>query len=133
MTDRSDGMMTGAFISGLRPGRLFKDLIARPPLSLEDLYTQANNFIRAEEVNNGNWLRKVKRGALDNISNSTYKDFHKNSRDKYVPRTGTRHVERSNHQRGIFTPLIKTPAEIYATSEGRAILRPPTKMYTPPH
>ncbi|GJU45740.1 reverse transcriptase domain-containing protein [Tanacetum coccineum] len=49
MTDHSDGMMTGAFISGLRPGRLFKDLIARPPLSLEDLYNQANNFIRVEE------------------------------------------------------------------------------------
>ncbi|GKB99069.1 reverse transcriptase domain-containing protein [Tanacetum coccineum] len=45
MTDCSDGMMTGAFISGLRSGRLFKDLIAQPPLSLEDLYTQANNFI----------------------------------------------------------------------------------------
>ncbi|GJT63783.1 hypothetical protein Tco_1015263 [Tanacetum coccineum] len=133
MTDRSDGMMTGVFISGLHPGRLFKDLIARPPLSLEDLYTQANNFIRAEEANNGNWLREVKRGALDNISNLTYKDFLKNSMDKYVPQTGTRHVERSNHQRGIFTPLIKTPAEIYATSEGRAIFRPPTKMYTPPH
>ncbi|GKD35338.1 reverse transcriptase domain-containing protein [Tanacetum coccineum] len=133
MTDRSDGMMTGVFISGLRPGRLFKDLIARPPLSLEDLYTQANNFIRAEEANNGNWLREVKRGALDNISNLTYKDFLKNSRDKYVPQTGTRHVKRSNHQRGIFTPLIKMPAEIYATSEGRAIFRPPTKMYTPPH
>ncbi|GKE02220.1 hypothetical protein Tco_1390203 [Tanacetum coccineum] len=36
MTDRSDGMMTGAFIRGLRPGRLFKDLIARPPKSMED-------------------------------------------------------------------------------------------------
>ncbi|PWA49878.1 reverse transcriptase domain-containing protein [Artemisia annua] len=52
MTDRSDGMMTGAFISELCPGRIFKDLIARPPLLLEDLYTQANNFIRAEEANN---------------------------------------------------------------------------------
>ncbi|GJU30779.1 gag protein [Tanacetum coccineum] len=31
MLDRSDGMMTGAFISGLRPGREFKELIAQPP------------------------------------------------------------------------------------------------------
>jgi hypothetical protein len=31
ITDRSDEMMTWAFISGLRPGRFFKDLIARPP------------------------------------------------------------------------------------------------------
>ncbi|GJZ18850.1 hypothetical protein Tco_0555440 [Tanacetum coccineum] len=45
MTDRSDGMMTGAFISRLCPGRFFKDLIARPPASMEDLFTQAHNFI----------------------------------------------------------------------------------------
>ncbi|PWA80402.1 gag protein [Artemisia annua] len=45
MTDRSDGMMTGAFISGLRPSRFFKDLIAWPPASMEDLFTQAHNFI----------------------------------------------------------------------------------------
>ncbi|GKB58040.1 gag protein, partial [Tanacetum coccineum] len=61
MTDRSDGLMTGSFICGLRPGRLFKDLIARPPLLLEDLYNQANNFIRAEEANNENRLREEKR------------------------------------------------------------------------
>ncbi|GJV13567.1 gag protein [Tanacetum coccineum] len=40
MADRSDIMVSEAFISGLRPGRLFKDLIAKPPTSLEDLFTQ---------------------------------------------------------------------------------------------
>ncbi|XP_071727860.1 uncharacterized protein [Rutidosis leptorrhynchoides] len=49
--DRLDGMITGAFISGHHPGRIFKDLIARPPTSMEYLFTQANNFIRAEEAN----------------------------------------------------------------------------------
>ncbi|PWA74170.1 gag protein [Artemisia annua] len=57
MTDRSDGMMIGAFISGLRPGRPFKDLIARPPMSLEDLYIHVNGCIRADEANNANRLR----------------------------------------------------------------------------
>ncbi|PWA61286.1 gag protein [Artemisia annua] len=57
MTDRSDAMMTGAFISGLRPGRFFKDLIARPPKSMEDLFIQAHNFIRADEANIENRLR----------------------------------------------------------------------------
>ncbi|GKB86407.1 reverse transcriptase domain-containing protein [Tanacetum coccineum] len=57
MTDRSDEMMTRAFISGLRPGRFFKDLIARRPASMEDLFTQAHNFIRADEVNTRNRLR----------------------------------------------------------------------------
>ncbi|PWA52875.1 gag protein [Artemisia annua] len=57
MTDRSDGMMTGAFISGLRPGKLFKDFIARPPTSLEDMYLHVTSFIRAEDANNENRLR----------------------------------------------------------------------------
>nr|GEU71190.1 reverse transcriptase domain-containing protein [Tanacetum cinerariifolium] len=45
IADRSDVMVSGAFISGLHPGRLFKDLIAKPPTSLEDLFTQTHNFI----------------------------------------------------------------------------------------
>ncbi|GJW63981.1 hypothetical protein Tco_0115865 [Tanacetum coccineum] len=57
MTDRSNGMMTWAFISGLRPGRFFKDLIAQPLASMEDLFTQARNFIRADEANTENRLR----------------------------------------------------------------------------
>lgn len=61
MADRSDIMVSNAFISRLRPGRLFKDLIARPPTSLEDLFTQTNN-IRAEEANNENRLRDTRRG-----------------------------------------------------------------------
>ena len=60
MTDKSDGMMIGAFISGLRPGRPFKDLIARPPMSLEDLYIHVNGCIKADEANNANRLRDSK-------------------------------------------------------------------------
>ncbi|GKA47446.1 gag protein [Tanacetum coccineum] len=60
MTDISDVMMIGAFISGLRPGRPFKDLIARPPTSLEDLYIHVNGCIRADEANNVNRLRDMK-------------------------------------------------------------------------
>ncbi|GKF04570.1 hypothetical protein Tco_0035238 [Tanacetum coccineum] len=36
MADRSDVLVSRAFISGLRPGCLFKDLIAKPATSLED-------------------------------------------------------------------------------------------------
>ncbi|GJY52367.1 hypothetical protein Tco_0443214 [Tanacetum coccineum] len=61
MADRSDVMVSGAFISGLRPGHLFKDLIAKPPSSLEDLFTQTNNFIRTEDANNENHLREPRR------------------------------------------------------------------------
>ncbi|PWA45688.1 gag protein [Artemisia annua] len=60
MTDRSDGMMVGAFINGLRPGRPFKDLISRQPMSLEDLYIHVNGCIRAEEANNANRLSDSK-------------------------------------------------------------------------
>nr|GEX42501.1 hypothetical protein [Tanacetum cinerariifolium] len=93
MADRSDVMVSGAFISGLRPGRLFKDLIAKLPTSLEDLFTQTHNFIRAEDANNENQSYKA--------PNDT------------------------------FTTLIKSPAEILATSKGKAMLRPPPRMFAP--
>ncbi|GKD62096.1 gag protein [Tanacetum coccineum] len=60
MTDRSDATMIGAFISGLCPGRPFKDLIAPPPTSLGDLYIHVNSRIRADEANNANRLRDTK-------------------------------------------------------------------------
>nr|KAJ0195274.1 hypothetical protein LSAT_V11C700375530 [Lactuca sativa] len=83
MVDRSDIMVLGAFISGLRPGRLFKDLIAKPPTSLEDLFTQTYNFIRAEEANKENRLQESPR---ETRQHPTYKD-------KHFPRGATRHTE----------------------------------------
>nr|GEZ68433.1 hypothetical protein [Tanacetum cinerariifolium] len=103
MTDRLDGMMTSAFISGLRPGRFFKDLIARPPASMEDLFTQAYNLIRVDEANMKNQLRDSRPNKHPNVYKSS------------------------------FTPLIKSPAEIYVTSEGKAVLRPSSQMFAPAH
>ncbi|GJU07443.1 reverse transcriptase domain-containing protein [Tanacetum coccineum] len=98
-------MMTRAFISGLRPGRFFKDLISWPPASMEDLFTQAHNFIRVDEANTENRLRdsRIRPNERPNVNNSS------------------------------FTPLIKSPAKIYATSEGKAVLRPPSRMFAPAH
>ena len=56
MIDRSDGMIIGAFISGHLQGRVFKELIARLPMTLEDMYIHVNSFIRAKEANNANRL-----------------------------------------------------------------------------
>ncbi|PWA55873.1 reverse transcriptase domain-containing protein [Artemisia annua] len=133
MTDRSDGIMTEAFISGLRPGRLFKDLIARPPTSMEDLFTQAHNFIRADEANAENRLRGSRGAANDNKAGQSYRDASRRQRDKYIPRPNSRPNERTNIHKPSFTPLIKSPAEIYATSEGKAVLRPPPRMFAPVH
>ncbi|PWA71117.1 retrotransposon gag domain-containing protein [Artemisia annua] len=133
MTDRSDGMMTGAFISGLRPGRLFKDLIARPPTSMEDFFTQAHNFIRADEANAENRLRDSRGAANDNKAGQSYRDASRRQRDRYIPRPNSRPNERTNVHKPSFTPLIKSPAEIYATSEGKAVLRPPPRMFAPAH
>ncbi|GJT91004.1 reverse transcriptase domain-containing protein [Tanacetum coccineum] len=128
MATRSDTMVYGAFISGLRPGRLFKDLIAKPPSSLEDLFTQTHNFIRAEDVNNENRLREPRRETKQHM---TYKDLPRRSRDKHIPRPATRQVESYRLSRDNFTALIKSPVEILATSEGKTMLRPPPKMFTP--
>ena len=128
MADRSDVMMSGAFISGLPPGRLFKDLIAKPPTSLEDLFTQTHNFIRAEEANNENRLRDSRREVRHH---PTYKDLPRRSKDKHYSRNHTRQVESHKGSHDTYTALIKSPSEILATSEGRAMLRPPPRMFAP--
>ncbi|GJR09850.1 hypothetical protein Tco_0792502 [Tanacetum coccineum] len=117
ITDRSDGMMTGAFISGLRLGRLFKDLIAWPPKSMEDLFIQAHNFIRADKANIENWLCDSR--WADNKRGQSYRDTSRRPRDRHITRPNGRPDERSNTYIPSFTPLLKSPAEIYATFERR--------------
>nr|GEX63208.1 reverse transcriptase domain-containing protein [Tanacetum cinerariifolium] len=72
MADRSDIVVSGTFISGLRPGRLFKDLIAKSPMLLEDLFIQTHNFIRVEDANNENRFQEPR---LKTKQHLTYKDF----------------------------------------------------------
>ncbi|PWA39704.1 reverse transcriptase domain-containing protein [Artemisia annua] len=131
MADRSDAMVSGAFISGLRPGRLFKDLIERPPTSLEDLFTQTHNFIRAEDANNENRLREPRQGNRDTKQHVTYKDLPRKHKDKFVSCSATRYNEHRKAPHDGFTALIKSREEIFATVEGKSMLRPPPKMFTP--
>ncbi|GKC37251.1 hypothetical protein Tco_1049635 [Tanacetum coccineum] len=128
MADRSDVMVSGAFISGLRPRRLFKDLIAKPPTSLEDLFTQTHNFIRAEDTNNENRLREPRRETKQHM---TYKDLLRRQRDKHVSRSAARHTESFKAPNDTFTTLIKSPAEILATFEVKAMLSPLPRMFAP--
>ncbi|PWA89901.1 gag protein [Artemisia annua] len=102
MADHSDAMVSGAFISGLRPGRMFKDLIAKPPASLKDLFTQTHNFIRAEDANNENRLREPRQ---ETKQHATYKDLPRRNRDKHVPRSAARHTESYKVPREAFTAL----------------------------
>lgn len=90
MTDRSNGMMIGAFISGLRPGRFFKDLIGRPPLSIEDLFTRAHNFLTADGANMENRLWESKWGTTDTRHGQSYRDSSRKQKDRFVSRPGTR-------------------------------------------
>ncbi|GKE24969.1 hypothetical protein Tco_1436481 [Tanacetum coccineum] len=117
MTNRSNGMMTRAFISGLRPGWLFKDLIARPPKSMEDLFTQAHKFIRVDEENIENRLRDSR--WADNRRGQSYRDTSRRPRDRHITHPNGRPSKRSNIHRPTFKPLLKSLAEIYATSKGR--------------
>nr|GEY17753.1 retrotransposon Gag domain-containing protein [Tanacetum cinerariifolium] len=96
MADRSDAMVSGAFISDLRPGRLFKDLIARPPTSLEDLFTQTHSFIRAEDANNQNRLREPRQANRETKQHATYKDLSRRSKDKFVSRAAACATEKGS-------------------------------------
>ncbi|GKC23328.1 hypothetical protein Tco_1025478 [Tanacetum coccineum] len=96
-------MLSGfARFCGLRRGRLFKDLIARSPSSMED----------------------SKRETIDNGQGQNSRDQHKRHEDKYAPHTDDRPNNRNNYQKPTFTPLLKSSAEIYAMTEGKASHRP---------
>ncbi|PWA83499.1 reverse transcriptase domain-containing protein [Artemisia annua] len=100
---------------------------------MEDLFTQAHNFIRSDEANAENRLRDSRGAANDNKAGQSYRDASRRQRHKYIPRPNSRPNERNNVHKPSFTPLIKSPAEIYATSEGKAVLRPPPRMFAPAH
>ncbi|PWA48159.1 retrotransposon gag domain-containing protein [Artemisia annua] len=118
---------------GLRLGRLFKALIARPPTSMEDLFTQAHNFITADEANMKNRLRDSRCAINDNKSGQSYIEASRRQKDKYIPHPNARPNVRTNVHKPSFTPLIKSPAQIYVTLEGKAALRPPPRMFAPAH
>nr|GEU71194.1 hypothetical protein [Tanacetum cinerariifolium] len=84
MVDRSDVVVSGAFISRLRSRRLFKDLIAKSTTSLEDLFTQTHNFIRVEDANNENHRRDPHRETKQHL---TYKDFPRSKGTHMFPAT----------------------------------------------
>lgn len=60
---------------------LCKDLIAKPPISLEDLFTQTHNFIRAKEANTENRFQEPIR---ETKQQTTYKDLPRSTKDKYI-------------------------------------------------
>nr|GEW18862.1 reverse transcriptase domain-containing protein [Tanacetum cinerariifolium] len=96
-------------------------------------FKKAHNFIRADEENTKNRLRDSRWVPNDNKSGQGYKDTSKRHKDKYVHRTRIRPKELPSVNNSSFTPLIKSPTKIYATSEGKAVLQPPSRMFMPAH
>lgn len=91
-----------------------------PPASMEDLFTHAHNFIRVDEANTENRLRDSKWSNSDNRYGVNHKDPSRRQKEKFVSRPNTRPSDRSNNHKPSFTPLIKSPAKIFARSEGKA-------------
>ncbi|GKA97102.1 reverse transcriptase domain-containing protein [Tanacetum coccineum] len=61
----------------------------------------------------------------------TYKDLLRRQMDKHVSRSVARHTESYKGPNDTFTALIKSPSEILATFEGKAMLCPPSRMFAP--
>nr|GFA01800.1 reverse transcriptase domain-containing protein [Tanacetum cinerariifolium] len=59
------------------------------------------------------------------------KDIPRRQIDKHISRLAARHTKSYKAPDDTFTALIKSPAEILATSEGKAMLRPPPRMFAP--
>ena len=72
-----------------------------------------------------------RQGNRDTKQHVTYKDLPRKPKDKFVSRSATRYSEHRKAPHDGFTALVKSPAEIFATVEGKSILRPPPKMFTP--
>nr|GEY75108.1 hypothetical protein [Tanacetum cinerariifolium] len=120
---------TQAEILGIQkcPDDSLKDYVTRatiPLTSLEGLFTQTHNFIRAEETNNENRLREPRQGNRKTKQHATYKDLPRRPKEKYVSRAATRYNEHHKAPHNPFTTLIKSPAESFATVECKSILRP---------
>lgn len=50
LADRSKDFLISAFINGLRYGKLYRDIIYKPPTSMESLLQQADDFAWADEA-----------------------------------------------------------------------------------
>nr|GEU51191.1 retrotransposon Gag domain-containing protein [Tanacetum cinerariifolium] len=86
------------------------------------------NIIRAEDANNENRLQEPCHETKQHL---TYRDILRRQRDKRVFRSAARHSENYKAPNDTFTALIKSPAEILATSEWKAMLHPPSRMFAP--
>ncbi|GJU04938.1 hypothetical protein Tco_1121368 [Tanacetum coccineum] len=85
----------------------------------------------AEDANNENRLREPRQGNRETKQHATYKDIPRRPKDKFVSCTATRYNEHHKALHNPFTTLIKSPTEIFATTEGKSVLWPPPKMFTP--
>nr|GEV14461.1 hypothetical protein [Tanacetum cinerariifolium] len=119
--------------------RFFKDLTARPSVSMEDLFTQAHNFIRVDEANTENRPRDGKWGTADGRHIQNHQEALRKHKERYAPRPTIESpaeiyttFSQSKHS-PTFTPLIESLAKIYTTFEGKSILRPPSRMFAPAH
>nr|GEW55365.1 protein NYNRIN-like [Tanacetum cinerariifolium] len=105
-------------------------LIARPPASLKDLFTQTHNFIWAEDANNEDRLREPRQGNYLTKQHATYKDLSRRPKDKFVSRVATRASSPYNvilgrltmRQRGSIASTLHSIMK-FPTQEGIAIIR----------
>ncbi|GKA04926.1 hypothetical protein Tco_0684046, partial [Tanacetum coccineum] len=97
----------------------------------DNLPKQAHNFIRADKANIKNRLRASR--WANNRRGQSYRDTSRRPRDRHTTRPNGRPGECSNTYRPSFTPLLKSPAKIYATLEGKSFLRPLSRMFVLAH
>ncbi|GJZ47316.1 hypothetical protein Tco_0601148, partial [Tanacetum coccineum] len=81
-----------------------------------------------KDANNENRLQEPRREMKQHM---TYRDLPRRQKDKHISRPVGQYMESHRVQHDTFTPLIKSPAEILATSKGRAMLRPLPKIFAP--
>lgn len=138
---RTDSMVISAFINGLKPGNLHKNLLINPPMGVKELMDRVHTFAKAEDTDR-------KKRDLETRGQPKKKEFGKPGGSEQHPRAQGRAVfdriskapssfraldkPDSGPPQSLFTPLNRTRAEILAIAAPDGILSKPNKMKSPP-
>lgn len=129
LVDHSKDFLISAFINGLRHRKLYRDLISIPPYTMDNHLEQANDFVKADEADKS---KREETKRTDKIKGKEHE--HQSGRKSVLDRLScSQSIRAYSPMRDNFTPLLKSPNEIYAITKDQEILRQPVNMQTLSH
>lgn len=108
---KSEDFLISAFINGLRHGKLYRHLISKPPPTMKSLFEQADDFALADGAD-----RKNREETKTPDKEKGKEQQYQSGRRRVLNRLSCSNFTRAySPKREHFTPLLKSPKEIYAS------------------